>query len=363
MSSHFRSDIVPLPGYQPIPDRDATALRLGIPDLAKLDTNEMPYGPLPGVREAVTDHLLRLHHYPDLTAAPLTSALAAHYRLDPDTIAVGNGSAGLIEALVRGTTCTGDEVVFSWRSFEAYPLITTLAGAVPVPVPRAPDHGHDLPALLAAITPRTRLLILCNPSNPTGVYLPPEQVESFLDQVPAAVLVVLDEAYREFAAPWSTTVADRPNGTQRTNTVTLRSFSKAWGLAGLRVGWAHGAPELVRELRKCLVPFSVSSLAQVAAVAALREEHEMYRRVDEVIARRTRIAEELLTHAVGSPPSRGNFLWLPKGARSRRFADEALLAGFLVRAFDGEGVRITVGTEHDTTRLCQALPDILRRSQ
>ncbi|MFE5947943.1 histidinol-phosphate transaminase [Streptomyces sp. NPDC056480] len=362
MSQHIREDINQLPAYQPIPDPAAVARELGLPEMAKLDTNETPYGPLPGVLDAAVLSLEYVHRYPDLTPVKLISTLASHYGLDPAGIAVGNGSAGLIESLVMGTTRTGDEVVYSWRSFEAYPLIASVAGARAVPVPRSPGYGHDLPAILDAITSRTRLIILCNPSNPTGTYLPPQQVEDFLGQVPDHVLVVLDEAYHEFISPRPETDT-LATAALRKNVVVLRSFSKAWGLAGLRVGWLYGMPELTQAVRKCILPFSVNSLAQAAAVAALREEREMLRRAAETARERDRTAAALRTLTPGIPLSQGNFLWAPLGEKTAAFTEEAKRQGILVRGFPGEGARITIGTIAQNDFLIDRYPTILDRAQ
>ena len=210
-----------------------------MPGAIKLASNEVPYGPLPGVVEAVTEAIAGAHRYPDMGVVALRAALADRLGVDPDRIATGCGSVALAEHLVRATCLPGDEIVYSWRSFEAYPIIAATSGATSVRVPNTAEHGHDLPAMAAAITDRTRLVLVCNPNNPTGTAIRKAELDAFLDAVPADVLVVLDEAYREFV-----TDPDVPDGLvtygDRPNVVVLRTLSKAWGLAGLRVGYLVG---------------------------------------------------------------------------------------------------------------------------
>ncbi|MFI9825806.1 histidinol-phosphate transaminase [Streptomyces sp. NPDC052013] len=358
MSKHVRKEINQLPAYQPIPNPSAVAKELGLSTVAKLDTNETPYGPLFGVHAAITAAAHRVHEYPDLASTALTSALADHYDIDPEGIAVGNGSAGLIEAVIKGVASPGAEVIYSWRSFEAYPLITTIAGAVPRPVPRAPDHRHDLDAILAAINIHTRIILLCNPSNPTGTYLPPRQIVEFLDQIPRNVLVVLDEAYFEFITP-RPSVNTLTMAALRRNVIALRSFSKAWGLAGLRTGWLYTNPALARAIRKCIVPFSVNTLAQAAAAAALTQEAAMNRRATRIAADRDRIVALLRKQTPEIPTSQGNFFWVPLRAGSASFAEAAKHKGIIVRSFSDEGVRITIGTTVQNDQLIAGYPQML----
>ncbi|WP_371666649.1 aminotransferase class I/II-fold pyridoxal phosphate-dependent enzyme [Streptomyces sp. NBC_00289] len=360
MSNYFRDEVNQLSSYQKIPDPNAVAKNLGLHRVAKLDTNEIYYPPLPGVAEAVQAELGKLHYYPDMTNALVVDALSHHYGLISEGLCVGDGSAALIEAIVKGVTCSGyDEVVYSWRSFEAYPLIATMAGAKPIPVPRAADHGHDLAGVLKAITPATRVIIICNPSNPTGAYMPLREIETFLASVSPSVLVVLDEAYREFIHP-RPHFDTLPLASRVKNLIILRSFSKAWGLAGLRVGWSYSSPDLARGIQKCILPFSVSRIGQAAAVAALSQEEEMRRRAAEIAAERDALLAMVRLHTPEVPYSQGNFIWLPIGDLAAAFGYEAEQRGFIVRAFAGEGIRVTVGTAEQNADFVAAYPNVLQ---
>jgi histidinol-phosphate aminotransferase len=338
-----RRDLEALPSYVPGRSPADLARELGLPEAIKLASNEVPYGPLPGVVEAITEAATTTHRYPDMGVLALRAALAERLGVSPDRIATGCGSVALAEHLVRATCLPGDEVVYSWRSFEAYPIITATSAAASVQVPNTPQHGHDLPAMAAAITDRTRLVLVCNPNNPTGTSLRRAELDRFLDEVPDDVLVVLDEAYREFV-----TDPEVPDGLaaygDRPNVVILRTMSKAWGLAGLRVGYLVAHPEVAAAVRKVITPFSTSAPAQAAALAALKQEDEVRRRCALVVAERDRVGEKLRKLVPDVPDSQANFLWLPLGNRSAAFSAACESRGVIVRPFQGEGVRVTIGT-------------------
>jgi histidinol-phosphate aminotransferase len=337
MSRLTRADLDALPDY--VPGRT-------VPGAIKLASNEVPYGPLPGVVEAIAEAAAGVHRYPDMGVVALREALAERFGVDPDRIATGCGSVALAEHLARVTCLPGDEMLYSWRSFEAYPIIAATAAATGVQVPNTADHGHDLPAMAAAITEKTRLVLVCNPNNPTGTAIRRAELEAFLDAVPENVLVVLDEAYREFV-----TDPEVPDGlaiaADRPNVVVLRTLSKAWGLAGLRIGFVVGAPEVAAAIRKVVTPFSTSSAAQAAALAALGQSAEMQRRADQVVTERERLLPALRKLCPDVPESQANFVWLPLGDRSRDFAAACEEAGVIVRPFQGDGVRVTVGTPEE----------------
>jgi histidinol-phosphate aminotransferase len=329
-----RADLDALPAY--VPGRS-------VPGAVKLASNEVPYGPLPGVTEAVIEAVADAHRYPDMGVVALRAALADRYAVPADRIATGCGSVALAEHLASVACETGDEIVFSWRSFEAYPIIAAVAGARAIKVPNNPGHGHDLPAMAKAVTDRTRLIFVCNPNNPTGTALRQAEIDAFLADVPAETLVVLDEAYREFvtdpAVPDAlATYGDRPN------VVTLRTFSKAWGLAGLRAGFLVAAPEVAAAVRKVVTPFSTSLVAQAAALAALLAVDEMQRRAGLVIAERERLLSALRALIPEVPQSQANFVWLPLRDGATEFAAACERTGVIVRPFAGDGVRVTVGT-------------------
>lgn len=308
----------------------------------KLSSNENPYPPLPGVLETVADAADGLNRYPDMACTALVDELARRFDVPREHVATGTGSVGVAQQLVQATAGPGDEVIYAWRSFEAYPIVVQVSGATSVQVPLTEGEEHDLDAMADAVTDRTRLIFVCNPNNPTGVAIPGADLERFLDRVPGDVLVVLDEAYREFLRDERVTdgielYRDRPN------VCVLRTFSKAYGLAGLRVGFAVAHRPVADALRKTAVPFGVSQLAQDAAVASLRSEDALLERVDALVAERARVSRELVAQGWTVPESHANFVWLRLGERTADFAAAMERAGVVVRPFAGEGVRVTVG--------------------
>ncbi|EDY45228.1 histidinol-phosphate transaminase [Streptomyces sp. SPB074] len=308
----------------------------------KLSSNENPYPPLPGVMESALAAAGTLNRYPDLAATGLVQALSERFSVPASHLATGTGSVGVAQQLLQITAQDGDEVVYAWRSFEAYPIITRISGAKAVEVPLTGEEEHDLDAMAAAITERTRLVFVCNPNNPTGTVVRKAALERFLDRVPSDVLVVLDEAYREFIRD-----PEVPDGVElyrdRPNVCVLRTFSKAYGLAGLRIGFAIAHEPVAAALRKTAVPFGVSQLAQDAAVASLAAESALLERVDALVVERARVAGELSSQGWTVPGTQANFVWLRLGARTLDFAAACERAGVVVRPFAGEGVRVTVG--------------------
>ncbi|MER5349673.1 histidinol-phosphate transaminase [Kitasatospora sp. NPDC002551] len=310
-------------------------------DAYKLSSNENPYEPLPGVLEAAVAAAGKLNRYPDMAVTELTAVLAERFGVPAEHIATGTGSVGVAQSLILATAGPGDEVIFAWRSFEAYPIITQVAGATPVPVPLTAGGDHDLDAMLAAVTERTRLIFVCNPNNPTGNVIHRAELERFLDAAPADVLIVIDEAYIEFIRD-----PEVPNGIDlyrdRPNVCVLRTFSKAYGLAGMRVGFAIAHEPVANALRKTAVPFGVTQLAQDAAVASLRAEDALMVRVDALVEERGRVVAALRAQGWEIPDSQANFVWLELGERSQDFAAACAAAGVIVRPFP-EGVRISIG--------------------
>lgn len=333
----LRAELDGIPTYKP---GRPPAAGEGVPAF-KLSSNENPYPPLPGVLEAATAAAAAFNRYPDMACSELTAEIAARFGVPAAHVATGTGSVGVAQQLLQSTAGPGDEVMYAWRSFEAYPIITRISGATAVHVPLDADERHDLDAMAGAITDRTRLIFVCNPNNPTGTAVRRAALERFLDRVPADVLVVLDEAYREFI-----TDPEVPDGVEvyrdRPNVAVLRTFSKAYGLAGLRVGFAIAHEPVAAALRKTAVPFGVSQLAQDAAVASLRAEPALLERVATLVERRTRVVEALTAQGWTVPDTQANFVWLRLGERTLDFAAACERAGVTVRPFAGEGVRITV---------------------
>jgi histidinol-phosphate aminotransferase len=306
----------------------------------KLSSNESPYDPLPSVRAVLADAAGHINRYPDSGAAELTEAIAGRFGVPAEHVAVGCGSVGIAQQLLEAVGEPGAEVVYAWRSFEAYPYLTDLANATSVQVPLV-GHGHDLSAMAAAITDRTRLIFVCTPNNPTGTPILHRELTEFLDQVPADCLTVIDEAYVQYVrdpdvADGLQLYADRPN------VALLRTFSKAYGLAGLRVGFLIGHEPVVQAVRKTMLPFAVNSLAQAAAIASLAAESELLERVELVVKERDRVRLELLDDGWTVPPTEANFVWLPLGDRSAEFTDHCDAAGVSVRPYAPDGVRVTI---------------------
>ncbi|MPY48475.1 histidinol-phosphate transaminase [Streptomyces acidicola] len=336
-SPKLRAELDGIPTYKP--GKPAAA---GGPVAYKLSSNENPYPPLPGVLESVMAAAGSFNRYPDMMCTALMNELADRFGVPVSHLSTGTGSVGVAQQLLQATSGPGDEVIYAWRSFEAYPIITQVSGATSVQVPLTPGEVHDLDAMADAITDRTRLIFVCNPNNPTGTVVRRAELERFLDRVPGDVLVVLDEAYREFIRDTSV-----PDGVElyreRPNVCVLRTFSKAYGLAGLRVGFAIAHEPVAAALRKTAVPFGVSQLAQEAAITSLRAEDELLGRVGALVCERTRVAEGLRSQGWTVPETQANFVWLRLGDRTVEFATACEQAGAVVRPFSGEGVRVTIG--------------------
>ena len=345
---HLRSALDALPAYTP--GRPAAA-QPGV-TAYKISSNENPYPPLPSVLDVVREAAGSMNRYPDMAVSTLTAALAERLDVPAGRLALGPGSVGVLGQLIAATCDPGDEVVFAWRSFEAYPILVTLAGAVPVQVPLGAGERHDLVAMAAAITPRTRMVLICTPNNPTGTVVGDSELEVFLEQVPSDVLVVIDEAYLEFV-----TAPDSPDALaihrSRPNVAVLRTFSKAYGLAGLRVGYAVAHEPLAEALRKAAIPFGVNSLAQAAAVASLEAFDELDVRVKELVGERARVVEALVDQGWSLPDAQANFVWFRLGELTAEFAAACEAAGLTVRPYGTDGARATIGEREANDRLIE----------
>ena len=297
------------------------------------------------------------HHvnrYPDPGSTELIDAISDHSGVPREHVAVATGAVALCYQFAHATAGPGDEVLFAWRSFEAYPIVASVAGATAVRVPLTTDGHHDLTAMAAAVTDRTRLIFVCSPNNPTGTVVTQQELDEFMAAVPADVMVVLDEAYIEFnrdpnAADGLATYRRHPN------LAVLRTFSKAYGLAGLRVGYAIASPQVIEALNKTALPFGVSGIAQAAAVASLADDAELRDRVEALVVERERVLQGLREAGVEVTTSEANFVWLPLGADSEAFATRTEAAGLTVRTFPTEGVRITIAEPTANTRLLALL--------
>jgi histidinol-phosphate aminotransferase len=309
----------------------------------KLSSNESPHPPLPSVVDVITEAARTINRYPDNGAQALIGAIADKFGVPTGHVAVGCGSVGVAQQLLEAVGEPGAEVIYAWRSFEAYPTLADLAAAESVRVPLR-DEAHDLAAMAAAITPRTRLIFVCNPNNPTSTVVRGAELEAFLDRVPADCLVVLDEAYREYirdeAVPDGLTLYRH-----RPNVAVLRTFSKAYGLAGLRTGFLIAHEPVAAAVRMTMLPFSVNSIAQAAAIASLAAEDELLERVEHTVKERTRVREALVADGWLVPPTEANFVWLRLGAHTPGFAAACEAEGIAVRPFGTEGARVSIGDE------------------
>ncbi|MFK4729599.1 histidinol-phosphate transaminase [Agromyces mediolanus] len=348
----LRPEIAALPPYRqgrPAPE-----------DGFKLSSNENPFDPLPSVRDAVAATADSINRYPDATALAVREALGERFGVSADEVIIGAGSVALIAQFVLAAAGPGDEVVYSWRSFEAYPGLVTIAGATSVAVPNRADHGHDLDAIAAAITERTRVVIVCTPNNPTGVTVTRDEFDAFMARVPADRLVLLDEAYVEFVRD-PDAVDGRELLGRYPNLVVLRTFSKAYGLAGLRVGYAIGPVEILDAARATAIPLGVTAAASAAALASLEPlaEAELRARVEIIAERRDRVRAALLAQGWAVPVSQSNFVWLPVGERTAEIAERLFDAGLVTRAFAPEGIRVSIGEEESVDTLLRILGELV----
>ena len=311
-SPRFRAVLENFAPYQP-------GRRVSAPDgrSYKLSSNESPFGPLPSVAQVIAQAALDVNRYPDNGSIALTEAIAQRFGVPPEHIAVGCGSVGVTQQLLEAVGEPDAEVLYAWRSFEAYPTLVGLSSAAAVTVPLR-DETHDLPAMADAITPRTRLIFVCNPNNPTGTVVHTGELAAFLDRVPGDTLVVLDEAYAEYVrdprVPDGMAVyRDHPN------VAVLRTFSKAYGLAGLRVGFLVAHQPVAAAVRKTMLPFTVNAIAQAAAIASLAAEAELLERVDAVVKERSRVRDELARPGMAGTADRGELRLAPAGPRHPGF--------------------------------------------
>ncbi len=304
--------------------------------------------------ESVTLAAGSLNRYPDGTAAVLVETLAARHGVQPEQVVTATGSVAALYHLLQAFCDPGDEVVYAWRSFEAYPIAVTIPGAVAVTIDVDADDRHDVDAIARAVTDRTKVVLVCSPNNPTGPVVTATELDRLVAAVPPHVLLVVDEAYIEFvtdpaAADGLAVLAGHPN------VVVLRTLSKAWGLAGARVGYLIADAEVAAAVRKVGIPFGVSSLAQAAALATLADETGMRARVADVVAERERVLPRVRALGLPVPASQANFYWLPVGDRALDLAAHLDAGGVIARPFAGFGVRVSIGSPEENDRALAAL--------
>jgi histidinol-phosphate aminotransferase len=343
-------------GGLPVYTAGKPAPRIGEAPAFKLSSNENPFPPLPGVIEATMAAAAQMNRYPDMTNAEMTSALSSRLGMPGEQLAFGTGSVAVLYHLLQATCEAGDEVIYAWRSFEAYPIAVPVTGATQVPVPLGPGAVHDLDAMRRAVTPATKAIMLCTPNNPTGPALQHQQVIDFIDSLPDYIMIIVDEAYVEF-------ITD-PEGLRgleamigRPNVVVLRTFSKAYGLAGFRVGYCVADAKVAAAVRAVSLPFGVSIAAQAAVIASLEAESLLLDRVADLVKARDALAVGLRDLGIDVPDSQGNFVWLPGGSHTEAYAAAFAQAGVAVRPYasggDWDGLRITVGEPAANTRVLE----------
>lgn len=329
--------------------------RTAAEDAFKLSSNENPFPPLPEVIAAITE--ASINRYPEGSAAALRARIAERFGVSAEQVQVGAGSVSVLAQLIQAASGPGDEVVYAWRSFEAYPLLVAAAGSTAVEVPLTEGARHDLPAMAAAVNERTRMVIVCSPNNPTSTIVTRAEFEAFLAELPPTVLVVLDLAYLEFV--------DDPDAVTgeglldaHPNLVLLRTFSKAYGLAGLRIGYAVGAEYIMDAARAVAIPLSVTEPAQRAAIVSLEHEDELMARVAKLNERRAELVAGLRAQGWDVPTPQGNFVWLHLGEHTAAAADLLHDHGIVARAL-GDGVRVTVGERESVEKLLSATAELV----
>ncbi len=358
MNASDHAGVQPRPVVGRLPKYAAGKPPVAVPGLEsfKLSSNENPLGPVPAVLEVLRG-AAGVHRYPDTSCTLLRNALSDFLDIPADDIVTGAGSLGALNQILAafsGQNDDGvqDEVLYAWRSFEAYPICVGLAGAKSVQVPVQADGRHDLPAMAAAVTENTKVVLLCTPNNPTGPALRAGETEEFIRSVPSDVVIVIDEAYQEFVR-----AEDAVNGVELyrkyPNVMVLRTFSKAHGLAGLRVGYSISQPGITQYLRAAATPFAVSGIGEQAAVASLEHYDQVVERVQSLVDERTRVMAGLADLGWQVPDAQGNFLWLELGHNTQEFAALAEEHALSVRAFGDEGVRVSIGEVAANTRFLE----------
>lgn len=347
-----------MPAYRPGKAAAQAEAEHGITNAIKLASNENPLPPIQSIVDAVTAAACGANRYADHRATAVRERLSTWLDIAVEHVTVGAGSVGLLQQLFLTYVDPGDEVVYPWRSFEVYPVYTQLMAGIGVTTPLNSDHAFDLGAVAAAITERTKLVVLATPNNPTGTALSTSDMATLLDGISPGTIVVIDEAYREFldrslGDPVRDLVPRYPN------VVVTRTFSKAQGMAGIRAGYAIADPDVIASIDKTLFPFAVNALAQAAAIAAIDAEAEIGERVANILSERARVIAELSAAGWKLPNAQANFVYLPIGERT----DEIYLGlerrGVVTRPFPNEGIRVTISTPQENDRFLATLAEVM----
>jgi histidinol-phosphate aminotransferase len=363
MTVTFAEKLARIPGYQAgVPTGQAPeAIVAG--GIAQLASNESPFGPHEKVVETIRGAAAAMNRYPDPDATLLRRRIAERYETEPGRVTVGNGSCEILLAAAEALCEPGDEIVYAWPSFSMYPYLAALTGAREIRVPLAEGEVHDLDAMAAEVTAATQLAIVCNPNNPTGTHLPAGQVAAFCERVPSHVTIVLDEAYIEFQTvddPDTTVdlLADFPN------LVVLRTFSKVYGLAGLRVGFALGSAKFRAAVDAVRQPFSVNALAQAAAAEAVLHQDDVAQRVERTLVERVRVEEGVRELGLSTAETQANFSWIDLGDADEKeivagLAEQSIAVRPGTPLGDPGHIRVSYGTPPENDRFLEVLSQLL----
>ena len=352
-----RSAVEALPAYRPGRDAEQAQQEHGVADAVKLASNENPEGPISAVESAVLSAVRGANRYADHRGGELRSRIGEWLNISADHITIGNGSVGLLQQIFLTYLDPGDEIIFGWRSFEVYPIYSQLTGAEMIRVPLLDDLTYDVDGIIAALTPATKVVMLATPNNPTGTVLSHDDIVRIATAAGEEVIVVIDEAYREFVdAGTPDPVADIVP--QFRNVLVTRTLSKAHGLAGLRVGYAVGDPEVIADIDKVAVPFHVNAAAQAAAIAVIDNIEEIEARCAVIVSERGRVEAQLSEMGWWMPAHQANFVYLSTGSDTMRLATELEKRGVVVRPFDGEGIRVTIGSPAENDRFLAAITEL-----
>jgi histidinol-phosphate aminotransferase len=347
-----------MPAYRPGKGAAQAEAEHGITHAIKLASNENPLPPIPSILSAVAAAAAGANRYADHRATAVRQRMAEWLGVGVESVTVGAGSVGLLQQVFLTYVDPGDEVVYPWRSFEVYPVYTQLMAGRAVTTPLTAAHAFDLDAVAAAVTERTKLVLLATPNNPTGTALSTAEMAALVGGISTDTIVVIDEAYREFLDP---ALGDpvRDLVPRFPNVLVTRTFSKAQGLAGIRVGYAIGHPDVITAIDKTLFPFAVNALAQAAAIAAVDASEEIAARVADIKSERARVIAALTATGWQLPDAQANFVYLPIGARTDEVYLELERRGVVTRPFAGEGIRVTISTADDNDRFLRTLSEVI----
>ncbi len=350
----FRTDLDRIAPYVPGRGEQEILREYGLDQVIKLASNECPLPPFPEVVDAIARAAEGINRYPDTTFHALSAAISAHLGVPRESILLGGGGTGLLLATALAVGGPHTSAVYASPSFVMYRIGTAISGSRPIEVPLDGSHRHDLDAMAAAVEPDTSLVYICNPNNPTGTHVASEAVRAFIAALPPTVLVVVDEAYCEFAdaSDYESLVTE---AAASPNLVVLRTFSKVFGLAGLRIGFLVGHPEVLSSLRRTQLPFTVTDLAQVAALEALRQPQRVADRVVENARGREQLRAGLANLGLTTADSQTNFVFVDPGLDPGVLAEDMVRRGVIIRPTGTPWVRITVGTQAENVACLTAL--------